>query len=249
MFRLARQLSDMPQSLNTLREAALMNALRQCRMFTGLSTEDLRRIADLTVLKALTKGEYLFRENEPVAGFYIVQRGAINVHRVNAVGKEQVIRIFRPGDSMAEAALASGRGYPADARAEAASQVLLVQKVGFVELLRHHADLALRLLASMSHHLRDVVSQLDDLTLKDVETRLAHWLLKQCPEPLPAKPVEVQLHHTKRVLAAELGTVSETLSRTLAKLKELGLLKVDGSKFTLLDPPRLKQFLQTQLGG
>ncbi len=225
-----------------------MNALRQCRMFAGLRTEDLRSIADLTVLKSLAKGEYLFRENEPVAGFYIVQRGAINVHRVNAAGKEQVIRIFRPGDSLAEAALASGRGYPAEARAESASQVLLVQKAGFVELLRHHADLALRLLASMSQHLRDVVSQLDDLTLKDVETRLAHWLLKQCPEPLPTGAVEVELHHTKRVLAAELGTVSETLSRTLAKLKELGLLKVDGGRFTILDPARLRQFLHSHLG-
>jgi CRP/FNR family transcriptional regulator len=238
----------MAQPLSSLREAALINALRQCRMFAGLPPGDLRRIADLVVSKALAKGDYLFRENEPVAGFYVVQRGAINVHRVNAVGKEQVIRIFRPGDSLAEAALAGGRGYPADARAESASQVLLVQRTGFIELLRHHADLALRLLASMSQHLREVVSQLDDLTLKDVETRLAHWLLKHCPQPLPAGAVAVQLAHTKRVLAAELGTASETLSRTLAKLKELGLLKVDGSRITILDPPGLRQLLQRHLG-
>ena len=183
-----------------------------------------------------------------MAGFYVVQRGAINVHRVNGAGKEQVIHIFRPGDTLAEAALATNQGYPADARAEAASQVLLVQKAGFVELLRRHAELVLRLLASMSFHLHDVVGQLEDLTLKDVETRLAHWLLRQCPEPLAAGPVAVKLHHTKRVLAAELGTVSETLSRTLAKFKEQGLLKVEGGNLTLLDPPRLKQWLQRHLG-
>lgn len=238
----------MPQLPSSLRQTALIATLRQCRMFTGLPAEDLRTIAELTVLKALAKGDYLFHEGEPVAGFYIVQRGAINVHRVNAAGKEQVIHIFRPGDSLAEAALASHQGYPADARAESTSQVLLVQKTGFVELLRRHAELALRLLASMSFHLHDVVGQLDDLTLKDVETRLTHWLLKQCPEPRPAGPVEVKLHHTKRVLAAELGTVSETLSRTLAKFKEQGLLTVDGSKLTVLDPVRLKQLLQMHLG-
>ena len=55
-----------------------------------------------------------------------------------------------------------------------------------------------------------LVSQLEDLTLKDVETRLANWLVKRCPNPDGTSPVQVRLTVTKRVLAAELGTVSET---------------------------------------
>ena len=35
----------------------------------------------------------------------------------------------------------------------------------------------------MSSHLRVLVGQLEDLTLKDVETRLANWLIKRCPNP------------------------------------------------------------------
>ena len=46
-----------------------------------------------------------------------MQRGAINVHRVNAAGKEQVIHLFQPIESFAEATLATAGGYPADARA------------------------------------------------------------------------------------------------------------------------------------
>src|SRR5215510_9795674 len=63
------------------------------------------------------------------------------------------------------------------------------------------------LLASMSAHLRVLVGQLEDLTLKDVETRLAHWLVKRCPDATSTKPAPIQLSMTKRVLAAELGTV------------------------------------------
>ena len=66
-------------------------------------------------------------------GFYIVQRGSVNVHRVNATGKEQIIHIFRTGDSFAEVTLASEKGYPADARALEATQLLLVQKDGIIE--------------------------------------------------------------------------------------------------------------------
>jgi CRP/FNR family transcriptional regulator len=68
------------------------------------------------------------------------------VHRVSAAGKEQVIHVFRPVESFAEAALASAGGYPADARATEASAVVLVPKRDFVALLRSRPELALRML-------------------------------------------------------------------------------------------------------
>src|SRR6185369_157309 len=97
------------------------------------------------------------------------------------------------------------------------STVLLVPKSDFVEMLRRRPELALRMLGSMSQHLRVLVGLLDDLTLKDSETRLANWLLKRCAASKNDRPVEIKLDRTKRVLAAEMGTTSETLSRTLAK--------------------------------
>lgn len=205
-------------------------------------------MAEFTAVKSLEKGEYLFREGEIAHGFYVVQRGAVNVHRVSATGKEQVIHVFRAGDSFAEVALATEKGYPADARAVEASQVLLVQKSGFLDLLRRRPELALRMLAAMSSHLRVLVGQLDDLTLKDVETRLANWLVKRCPAPPSDKPVTIELSASKRVLAAELGTVSETFSRTLAKFRKQKLVKVDGKAITVLSPIKLNQLLRQNLG-
>ena len=104
------------------------------------------------------------------------------------------------------------------------------------------------MLGSMSAHLRILVAQLEDLTLKDVETRLANWLLKRCPEPASEKPVKIILAMTKRVLAAELGTVSETFSRTLAKFREQGLVDVKGKVLTVVCPARLAALLRRNLG-
>ncbi len=234
--------------MELLKRAAIINSLRSCQLFVGLPGEDLQRVADLTAVKTLDRDAYLFREGEPTLGFYVVQKGAINVHRVTAAGREQVIHIFRPGESLAEAALAGDMGYPADARAVEPSQVLLIQRTGFLSLLRHHPELALRMLSSMSSHLRVLVAQLEDLTLRDVETRLAHWLLKRCPQPYTdaAHPVEIQ--GTKRVLAAELGTVGETLSRTLARFRESNLVSVSGQEVTVLNPAALDQLLRHNLG-
>lgn len=231
-----------------LRQAAYAHSLRACQLFSGLPPEALETIAQLCVPRRLAKGEFLFYEGGPTVGFFIVQSGAVSVYRVNAMGKEHVIAVFRAGQSFAEAALASAGGYPANARAVEDAAVLLVPKAPFFNLLRHSPELALRMLGAMSLHLRDLVGRLDDLTLKDVESRLAHWLLKQCPRPLTDTCAEICLGRTKRVLAGELGTVGETLSRTLAKWRSLNLVRVKGSAVTVINPLQLDALLRRNLG-
>jgi CRP/FNR family transcriptional regulator, dissimilatory nitrate respiration regulator len=100
------------------------------------------------------------------------------------------------------------------------------------------------MLSSMSLHLRVLVGMLDDLKLKDVETRLVNWLVKHSHGRAGA----VRVPGTKRVLAAELGTSSETLSRTLAQLRAEKLITVAGKIIHVLDAGRLAARLRQNLG-
>jgi CRP-like cAMP-binding protein len=236
----------LPRSAD-LKLSGLIGTMRCCQLFSGLSPEDLATIAAFTVVLPLGKGDYLFHEGEPARGCYLVQSGAINVHRVSAAGKEQVIHVFRGGESFAEAALASPTGYPANARAVEASTVLLIPKTPILALIGRRPDLALRMLGSMSVHLRVLVGMLDDLTLKDVETRFLNWLLKRCGAEATGAAV-VELGSTKRVLAAELGTSSETLSRTLAKLRDSGLLEIKGATLRVRDVGEIRMRFRQLLG-
>jgi CRP/FNR family transcriptional regulator len=238
-----------PNSVCDIKRLAVAKTLRRCGLFAHISPADIGRIASITVVKFLDKGDYLFHEGAPVHGFYLVRRGAIKLHRVNPFGKEQVIHVFRAAESFAEESLLSESGYPADACATEPSEVLLIQKAGFLEMLRRQPELALCVLRSMNRHLHILVGLLDDLTLKDVKTRFANWLLQHCPDPGSREPVSIQLPTTKRVLAAELGTVSETLSRTVAKFRALKLLAVEGNTVTLLCPMRLTQLFPQSLGA
>ncbi|MFT3781905.1 MAG: Crp/Fnr family transcriptional regulator [Nibricoccus sp.] len=237
----------MAEVLASLSRIAIAETLRTCQLFSGLPLADLEPIAAFAQLIRVDKGAYLFREGDPALGFYVVQTGAINAHRVSATGKEQMIHIFRPGQTFAEAALAMTTGYPADARAVENSSLILVPKTEFVELLRRRPELSLRMLASMSTHLRVLVGLLEDLQLKDVETRLANWMLHRCP---PGKPnAVIKLQTTKRVLAAEMGTTSETLSRTLAKFREAAWISVKGRDITVINRAGLEGLLKNNLGG
>jgi CRP/FNR family transcriptional regulator len=226
------------------RRSEIVTIFRHCPLFQGVAETDLEAIAAITLVKSFFKGDYLFHENSPVHGFYIVYSGAVKVHRVSFAGKEQVLHVYRPNESFGEEALISDMGYAADACAVDNSQVLMVQKPEFLAILKRQPDLALCMLRSMSQHLTNLVDLLDDLTLKDVKTRLANWLLQHCPDPESYEPCRIQLSMTKRVLAAELGTVSETFSRTIAKFRRQRLITVEGNTFTLLCPIKLTQLFR-----
>ena len=238
----------MSATLAEFKKNAIINTLRSCQLFTGLTPSALEQIAEVTVLKSLAKGGYFFREGNPSPGFFVVQSGAVNVHRVNALGQEQVVHVFRAGESFAEATLAAPNGCHADARAIVPTRALLIQKDGVLELLKRQPELAFRMLGSMSNHLRVLVGQLEDFMLKDVETRLANWLLKRCPNPRDGQPVRIELTVTKRALAAELGTIGETFSRTLAKFRKQKMIAVKGKTITVLSPPKLNALLRPKFG-
>jgi CRP/FNR family transcriptional regulator len=229
------------QAAAEFKDAVIRDSLRRCSLFSELDQQELAQVAAACRLQTLAKGAYLFREGELAHGFYVVKSGAINVHRVTPEGREQVIRIFRPPESFAEITLVTIETYPADAVALEPSQVILVGKNAFRELVRNQPDLALRMLSSMSFHLKHLVQLLEDLKFKQVEARLAHWLVRQCPVLSRGEPPVVVLGISKKVLAGQLGVASETLSRTLARFRDEGLIRVDGRRITLLDTDGLNR--------
>ena len=233
----------MPAVPVTLSSTALLAALQSCRMFESLSASDLQRVGCFSTLQRVAQGEYLFREGEPTTGFYVVRSGAVHVHRIGLDGREKTIHIFRAGGSFAEATLADGTGYPAHACAVEDGVVVFIPRTQFLDLLRQRPDLSLRMLASMSRHLRELVDAIDDLTRKDVEIRLALWLIKRCPQPLGGTPFDVQLDTTKTVLASELRIRKETLSRALARMKSLQLIETKGRVIRVIHPHKLEVWM------
>ena len=236
----------MLNSIAEYKQWAIANTLRHCPVFTGLSDARMSAIVSATTIKTLAKDEYLFYEGMAVFGFFVVKTGAIKLHRLSLKGQEQVTQLVWPNESFAEESLLAALGYPASACALAPSQVLVVHKAEFVDLLKRDHELVLRLLRSVGNRVQGLVRLVDDLTLKDVKARLAQWLLHHCPHPDSPEPQCIQLPITKRVLASELGTTSETLSRTLTRLRQMELISVEARSVTLLCPMRLAEMLDPQ---
>ncbi len=207
-------------------------------IFSDLTPREREAVDRITSTRRYARGETIFAEGQDGAGFFIVRTGRVKIYKLSADGKEQILHIFGPGELFAEAAAFDDHPYPANADALEDASVLFIPKRPFSDLIALNPRIALRMLGVMSRRLHHLAALIDDLSLKEVPARLARYLLHLRPDP-PAHTV-ITLDITKAQLASSLGTIPETLSRGITKLTFAGLIAVDGSKITILDPDRLE---------
>ncbi len=216
--------------------------LRKIYLFSGIPAEDLEALARMAVSRGFPKQATIFWEGREAQGFYILTGGLVKLVKSSPDGKEYIIRLVNPGETFAEAAVFGDVPYPASAVALEDSKTLFFPKAPFLQHLAASPTLARNMLATLSRLMLHLTRQLEDLSLKEVSARLARYILEKCQDTHGkiVKGVTCELSTTKTQLAAYLGTISETLSRMLARFKSLGVIEVDKGRITILDPETLQ---------
>lgn len=219
------------------------SSLRDIPLFSELSVHQLRKITAVSKLKQIPKHSILFNEGDYYLGFYLLLKGMIKVYRVTSDAKEIVVHIVKPFSTFADIPLFEGGNYPVSAEALEESLALFIPKEKFLELIRTEPDISLKMLAGFAKRLKSLVNQLEDISSREVPNRLAKYLLKEIrnagTEKLPEPFVKFSV--PKSTIAAYLGTITETLSRTFRKLQDEGVIRVSGKKIFVTDLKRLKE--------
>jgi CRP/FNR family transcriptional regulator, dissimilatory nitrate respiration regulator len=212
--------------------------LQPWQLFAYLPAADLVRLAHIAEQRAFPAGAAIFAEGDPADAFWVVLKGQVKICKLGAEGREQILRLVHPGESFGEAAALSQGAYPAHGQAIARTTALRFPAAAFQELLRDSPALATNLIVALSQLLLGFAGLVDALALREVSARVAKYLLDLS---LRLGSDSIALDVNKRALAARLGTVPETLSRTLRRFREDGLLTVDGARIQILDRTRLEQ--------
>jgi CRP/FNR family transcriptional regulator, dissimilatory nitrate respiration regulator len=220
----------------------ILNIISAIPLFNGLPEEQLNTIRQIALEKQFSKGRAIFSEGDETKGFFVVITGRVKIYKVSAEGKEQILHIFEAGQSFGEATVFTGRQLPASAEALAQSRLLFFPRSAFVDLVTGNPSLALNLLAIMSKKLRQFAAQIETLSLKEVPARLASYLIYLAKEQATADAVNLNV--SKGQLASLLGTIPETLSRIFAKLSGQQLIRVEGSRITLLNRQGLEDLAE-----
>jgi CRP/FNR family transcriptional regulator len=213
--------------------------LKKNALFSCLNSIQLSRLERAVVIKKYPKDALIFAEGDPALGFYIIVEGKVKIYKLSPDGKEYIMHIAdKPGDTIAEATVFSGQDYPAYGQAMQDSILLFVSKTGFLEILREYPEIGMRMLGALASRQRRFTDIIEDLSLRDVLSRLSRYLLKLAEKN---KSNAFELDMQKSELALKLATIPETLSRNLRKLKVKRIISIKDKHISILNKEALQK--------
>ena len=158
--------------------------------FSGLSREQLAEVGRIAVEKRFRKGEVIFSEGDEGDGFYLVIDGRVKVFKLSADGKEHILHVFAAGQPFGEVPVFAGEQFPANAAAIADTRAMFFPRAAFLTLIGKNPLLAMKMLSDLSHKLRQFSTQIENLSLKEIPSRLASYLLYLASEQSQTDQVE-----------------------------------------------------------
>ncbi|MGC9159393.1 MAG: Crp/Fnr family transcriptional regulator [Terracidiphilus sp.] len=215
----------------------LVAVLREATLLSGLSRVELQMLAARAERRRFGTGEMLFAEGEPCHGLHILARGRVRIFKTSASGREQVLAINGPGESVAELPVFDDGPYPASAVAVDESELVFISQRDFHAFCLEHPEVALKVLSVVGARLRRLVDIIEELSFTTVRQRLIAVLLKLARSEgrKTGRGIEFHLPATHQELASQMGTVRELISRNLTRLEAEGLLEVDARQIVVKD--------------
>jgi CRP/FNR family transcriptional regulator len=200
--------------------------LKNSDFFSGISEGSIRSLAAVCIPKRVDKRQLIFLEGEEGHSMFILAEGAVQLYKNAADGREIVIKTIRTGEIFGEVVLFECSSYPVSAVALERSLLLRLSRQQLDCLLgsdRFRGDF-IGMLMRKQRYLADRILYLT----RDVERRFFGFLEEQF-----GRRQEYRLSLSKKDIAAAIGTIPETFSRLLLRLKEEGTIRWQGEVLEL----------------
>ncbi len=212
-------------------------------LFSELNVADLKKITAISQVIRFKKSQTIFYEGDYYTGFYILLNGSVKVSKYSSDGKETVIHLIEPLDAFGDIPLFEGGDHPVNAETLSDSVLLFIPKKEFLNLLSNNSNLSIKMLTGFAKRMRFLTKKVEELTTKEITSRLAVFLVDEIKKSGKDKLPEpfIKLTIPKKNIASYLGTITETLSRTFKKLQDEKIIRVSGKTIFVSDFDKLKE--------
>jgi CRP-like cAMP-binding protein len=152
----------------------------------------------------------------------------VRLSRVDRSGRDIVLLVAGPGETLAEASLFSAQ-YHCDAIANTNAIVRIYPKREVLAAFEQNPKAAQAFTEMLAHQVMSLRTRIEQRNIRSARERVRHFLMLNVG--LDRRTVE--LPGTLKDLAAEIGLTHEALYRTLAALERSGEIKRKGEKIML----------------
>lgn len=222
--------------MNGAQRDDVRTALRACRLWHTASDEAIDRLAAVATVVSVPRGTTLATEGDPATTFGVIVAGRARVFHLQADGHSITYETVDSGGALAAVAALAGGRYPAHIDAATPVTVAWLPRESLFELMAAEPAVSRTMIADLANRVVNLTSVVQTLAL-DVPGRLARYLFQRslAVGEATAEGLRVSLGMPKSELAASLGTVPETLSRALGRLRDEGILEVRSNDVLIFD--------------
>ena len=221
-------------------KALIAQRLSGFYMFSELQPNQIELLATGTRVVEVSRGGTLFNRGDRAHGFYLLLEGQIKLGVISPQGDEKVIGLIQPGESFGEAVLFLERSFPIYSQATLDSKVLLITRDAIFDILDNDVTVVRRMLAGISARNRQLVNDIESISLQNSTQRLIGYLLQISADS--PNPERVQLPANKLTIASMLNITPETLSRVMFRLQNARLIEVNGKEIMITNVAGLRNF-------
>lgn len=227
--------------LERLRKSCAQCSLHVLCLAAGIGGEELAQLeAIVRNRRPLARGDHLYRAGQPLGSLFVAREGAFKTVAIDAEGLEQVVGFHLPGELMGLDAMGQGR-HACDSLALTQATVCEIPLAKLEEVCRALPGLQHQLLRVIGQGINRDQGHLEMLGRKQAHERVALFLhsLSERYQLLGLPGDMYTLPMSREDIASYLGLVIETVSRTLTKLQDEGIISVRGRQLRILDKARL----------
>jgi CRP/FNR family cyclic AMP-dependent transcriptional regulator len=200
-------------------------------LFAGLEEDHLTRLGSQSLLQVFPKGMAIFYQSDPANAAYIVRSGSVAIVLSSPDGRELVINEMRAGDCFGELSLLINQPRSTTAVARETSEILLIPRAVFLDVLENDPVLVRRLLQATAERLATSSERESALAFLDAPARLARILIHMDREESERGYITV----SQEELAQRAGLTRQTVAKSLGYWRRAGWLVTGRGRIVLLD--------------
>jgi CRP/FNR family transcriptional regulator, polysaccharide utilization system transcription regulator len=215
--------------------------VRQFSSLKALNKDELLKMAECKTSHTIKKGEQIFEEGDTTNGIFCVKDGVCKLTKLSANGKDQIVKLVKPGELLGQRSLISEEPTNLSAVALEDMEVCFIPKKEIMEFFNENNQFSLNVMKTICGDLKEADDHMVSLAQKSVKERLAETLLSLEDSFGKNDDGTLHLQLSREELAGMIGTATESCIRLLSEFNKTGLIELIGKKIAIIDRNKLKR--------
>jgi len=215
--------------------------VKEFNSLKSLSNQQLKCVSEHKNEVNFKKGDVLFKEGTLLNGVYCIKEGKCKLTKLNANGKEQIVKFIKNGDMLGYRSVLGEEPVSLSVVALEDMQACFIPKKDIFDAIQENNDFSKDMFKVVCHDLRDANATIANMAQKTVRERLADTLLFLDETFGKDKEGYIQIRLSREEIANVIGTATESSIRLLSELKKEKIIALTGKQIKIENMGALKK--------